>query len=814
MPAVGAPVQGLSSGEAAARLARDGANELQRREITPRWRVFLGQFANPLILLLLGSAGVAAFVGALLDALAIATIVSINAVVGYNQEYRAEKAVLALRSMTASRARVVRDGRVVDLPAADVVMGDLLALEAGDVVAADARLVEAHDFSTVEASLTGESTPVEKSIDPVSPGTPLAERTNDVFMGTSVATGAGRAVVRQVGMSTEMGKIAGALTGPMDAITPLQRRLAHLSRVLLYVCLVLVAAVAGIGALRGQEALDVLLTAVSLAVAAVPEGLPAVVTVALAVGVRRMSDRNVLVRRLSAVETLGSATVICTDKTGTLTTGVMTLRETWGPSKRDLLHAAAACCDAELGAEGDGGVGDPTELAILRGAAEEGIRRPDIEAEEPRVEVHPFDARRRMMSILREGGRLYVKGALEALLPIVVEGADGAEAEADRMAARGLRVLAVAVGEEGEPDRLRLLGLLGIADAPRPEARRAIAQARSAGIKVVMITGDHPATAQAIAKEMGIIGDGRPGDDVVFARRTAADKTDIVRKLRERGEIVAMTGDGVNDAPSIREADIGIAMGQTATEVTREASEMILTTDDLGGVVEAIREGRVIYANIRKTIVYLLGGNAAELLFMLVAAAVGWPMPLTPIQLLWINMLGEPLPGLALAVDPAESDVLDHPPHSPAEPIMGRRQWGQVAFAATLHTIIVLGAFGWALQAYGLPIARTLAFTTFVFGVLLRAFAARSPNRIFWEVGALGNLKLLWIVLASFGLQLAIVYLPWTPGIFGVVALPVDVLAIAAILGLVPVSVIEITKLLRRGLGQGRSGTTSTGHSA
>jgi Ca2+-transporting ATPase len=797
-----ARLEGLSSKEAAERLEADGPNQLERRAAIPAWRVLLDQFANPLILLLLASAAVAAMVGAVLDASAIATIVSINAIVGFNQEYRAEKSVLALRSMTAARARVIREGRLEEIPASCVVRGDVLVLEAGDIVAADATLDEAHELSTVEAALTGESTPVRKSTDPIEPDTPLADRTNQVFLGTSVATGAGRAVVKKTGMHTQMGEIAGELAEPHDDTTPLQRRLAQLSRILLYICLAMVAGVAALGIIRGRELLEVLLTAVSLAVAAIPEGLPAVVTVALAVGVRRMSQRDVLIRRLSAVETLGSATVICTDKTGTLTTGVMTLREMWGPSEDELLRAAVACCDAELGVDGEGGTGDPTELAILRAAHHRGIERDAIEEAEPRIVERPFDAARRKMSVYREGDRLYVKGALEALLPDVTQGAEGAVDAAHAMAGDGLRVLAVAVGSGPEESELHLLGLVGIADAPREEASEAVRQAHAAGIRVVMITGDHPATAEAIGHQLGIIGKEHPAEEVVFARRTAADKTEIVKQMRSRGEIVAMTGDGVNDAPSIREADIGIAMGRTATEVTREASEMILTTDDLGGVVAAIREGRIIYANIRKTVVYLLGGNAAELVFMFIAAAMGLPMPLTPIQLLWINMLGEPLPGLTLSVDPAAADVLNQPPRPPGEPIMGKPQWAAVAYAALIHSVIVLGVFSWALDAYGLPTARTIAFTTFVFGVLLRSFAARSPRHIFWEVGALGNIKLLAVVVVSFALQLAIIYHPWTPGIFGVNPLTPHLLFIAFVLGLVPVTLIELTKLARRLLGR------------
>ena len=754
---------GLSAAEARARLERDGPNTLPQKPPT-RWvTVLLRQLANPLMAVLGLSCIVSAATGHVIDAVAIGVIVSINAVVGTVQEFRAERAVIALRSLTARRARVLRDGHRATIPASDVEVGDVLDFEAGDVVAADARVLEAHALSTVEANLTGESVPVEKGPAPMPEGTPLAERRDHVFMGTSVATGTGYAEVVATGRATEMGRIAGMLADSESSDSPLQKRLSQLGRVLVYGCVGLVTLVAGVGLLRGLPALEVLLSAVSLAVAAVPEGLPAVVTVALAGGVRRMSERGVLVRRLASVETLGCATVICTDKTGTLTTGVMELRETEvGEHAREhLLRAAVACSDAELRDDGNG-EGDPTELAILRAAALEGIFRADVEAQAPRVEVRPFDTTARRMSILRADGVLYLKGAPEAVLPLCREAPAWAEPAQLDMASRGLRVLAVATGAGPEEAGLELRGLLGLADAPRPEAMAAIEAARVAGIRVVMITGDHVVTAEAIAREMGLLRDGEDPAEVVHARATAEDKTRIVRELRRRGEVVAMTGDGVNDAPSIREADIGVAMGNTATELTREVSEMVLTRDDLSGIVDAIREGRRIYDNIRRAVVYLLGGNAAEILVMLGAVLAGLPLPLLPLHLLWINLVTEPLPGLALATDPATDDVLRRPPRSPTEPLLGWPQWRRVIGAAVLQSIVTLAVFAWAVDRYDLAHARTLAFSTLVFAILLRAPAVRRAGR-----PRIAVYPLLWLlVLVSVGLQVFLVEVPALRSVF------------------------------------------------
>ncbi len=801
-----APLAGLSSAEATRLLAEQGPNEIEREKTTSPWTILAAQFKGAMIWLLLGACVVSAILGEVADAVAIGAIVVLNAFVGFFQEYRAERAVQALRSMTAPKARVLRDGASVMIPATDVVKGDALVLEAGDIVPADARLREAHALRINEAALTGESAPAQKQIAPVAADAHLADRTDSIFMGTSVSAGTGTAEVTATGMGTELGKIAHLLAAVTQEATPLQRRLESVGRTLLYLCLGIVGLVAILGFLRGQPGMEILLSAVSLAVAAVPEGLAAVVTIALALGVRRMASRNVLIRKLPSVETLGSATVICTDKTGTLTTGVMVARELWGGDHNALLFAAAACSDAELAADGQSGTGDPTELAILMAAAERGIDRKVIESERPRVAVEPFDADTKRMSIRRGDGTLYVKGAVEVLLPICTSGVENAVEANAGMARQGLRVLAVAVGEGEGQTSLKLLGLIGIADPPRAEAIAAVALARAAGIKTVMITGDHQETAEAIGRELGILTAEDDPAEVVHARATPEDKLRIVREWKARGDVVAMTGDGVNDAPALREADIGIAMGRTGTEVTREASDMILTDDNFASIVAAVQEGRGIYDNIQKTLVYLLAGNVGELAVMLGAAAAGLPLPLLPLQLLWINLVTDGLPALPLVGDPISDDLLQRPPRKSDEPMLGRPQWTTVIVTGFLQAAVTISVFAWALEERGLAEARNLAFSVIVFAELFRSFAARSTTRLFWEVGVFTNPRLLGVVLVSSLVQLGLHHIPFTQTLLGTGPLSLSDCALAIGLGLIPVSILECSKLIRRVTGRKTAG--------
>jgi Ca2+-transporting ATPase len=791
---------GLTDEEARKALALHGRNEIRKERPVSPIKLLLNQFRGPMTALLIAALAISAALKESADAAAIGTILVLNALMGFFQEYRAEKALKALRSMTAPRARVLRDGHSVLIPAAEVVPGDFLILEAGDVVAADALLTEANQLKINEAILTGESHPVTKEVTDVADSAPLAERTNRAFMGTPVASGTGVAEVVSTGMATELGKIAHLLAASEKDETPLQKRLTKVSRSLFYLCLAIVLFISVLGFARGESALDILMYAVSLAVAAVPEGLPAIVTIALAVGIQRMAARHVLVRKLPAVETLGCATVICTDKTGTLTAGVMAARESWGSDERSLLYAAAACCDAELDPSvPGGGIGDPTEIALLESAEKSGIKREDIEKKNPRRSVTPFDSATKRMSVRRADGKIYMKGALEALLPLCERGADGATEANEDMAKRGLRVLAVAEGTGTTENELTLLGLFGIADPPRPEAVKAVAAARKAGIKTVMITGDHPVTARAIGRELGIVLPDEDPAELIHARASAKDKIEIVREWKSRGQIVAMTGDGVNDAPAIRAADVGIAMGKTGTEVTREASDMILLDDNFASIVAAVKEGRGTFENIRKTLVYLLTGNAAELFVMFGAALAGLPPPLLPLHLLWINLVTDGLPSLTLVMDPAADDALNRPPRDPNVAFLGRSEWLHIVLFGLVESAVVLTVYSWRLAASNAEAARDAAFSVLVFSELLRAFSARSPSRLFWEVGVFSNLRLLGAIVFSVALQIALHHVPPAQSLFRIGALSLKECLTMLTFGLIPVSVIEIGKLFRRG---------------
>ena len=884
--------RGLTVDEAHARLGREGANELRKGQAASPWAIFAGQFQSLVIWVLIGAAVVSAVLGELADGVAIVAIVILNAIIGFAQEYRAERAVAALARLAAPRARVVRDGRAAILPAAEIVRGDLLLLDAGDLVAADARLVEAAVLRASEAPLTGESEPVEKHARVCAPGTPLADRRNMVFLGTSVASGSGRAVVAATGMATEVGHIATLLETASSGETPLQRKLDQVARRLLWACSGIVAIVFLLGTLRGIALGELFLGAVSLAVAAIPEGLPAVVTIALALGVSRMVRRNALVRRLPSVETLGAAEVICTDKTGTLTVGEMTARKlvtsdgiftvsgegyaTDGaifahggeadPAAdavlHDLLRTAAGCNDAEITRQ-DGRpvvVGDPTEGALLVVAGKGGVTRDTIEAAMPRLGAIPFDSdRKRMTVIRRRDGQLWalVKGAPEVVLErcATILTAQGREVLTEIKRARmleasalmandALRVLAFAERAldafcaEGQPRAedverdLTFLGLVGLQDPPRAEAREAVQKCKRAGIRTVMITGDHPDTARAIARELGMLerGDevivGRELDSLsdsglvervqraaVYARVTAEHKLRIVRAWKARGAVVAMTGDGVNDAPALREASIGIAMGISGTEVTKEAADIVITDDNFASIVAAVEEGRGIYDNIRKTLAYLLAGNAGELAVMLMAVLIGWPLPLLPIQLLWINLVTDGLPALALATDPIDPGVLSRPPRRPDAQLMDRAFLGRLAVTGVLTATAALVAFGYEFRIDRNTVdARNAAFSVLVIAELFRSFGARSDTRTVWEVGLVSNMRLFAIVMASFALQLVIHHTPVFERLFGTE--PISMLQCLAwiVLGSLPLIALEGLKLARRRALASRGDIPLPGH--
>ncbi|MFW2380905.1 MAG: cation-translocating P-type ATPase [Acidimicrobiales bacterium] len=873
------PVHGLTSDQVAERRERYGLNELEEEPTTPPWRIFLMQFANTMIVVLLVAAAVMVAIGEPTDAIVIGAIVILNALIGFFQEYRAEQAMAALRSMAAPQARVVRDGSVISGVATQLMPGDIVVLEAGDIVAADARLIESPNLRVNEAALTGESVPVDKdehSI-PADAGEVLGDRHNMVFKGTSVVYGRARGIVVATGMQTALGEIAGLLQTHQAPRTPLQKRLAVLGRWLAVAAIGICVVVFLAGVARGEDVEVMFLTAVSLAVAAIPEALPAVVTIGLALGAQRMIGHNALVRRLPAVETLGSVTVICTDKTGTLTEGRMLVERVWTLDGEDvvtgagfkpsgelmrsgvhrdvepdsplasLLTVAALCNDAVLVPPGDGNeewsiVGDPTEGALLAAASKLGFDRERMNQRFPRAAEIPFDSdRKRMVTIHRtdhpEVRVVAAKGAVEAMIEAVTRvAASTGELELDEptkmlvldraagFAADGYRVLAlagrsvhdgaIAHALESEQD-LVLYGLAAMADPPREESRRAVAACRTAGITPVMITGDHPATGQAIGARLGIVESGdqvmtgaelaqekadglarHVADVAVYARTSPEQKLDIVNAWKENGDIVAMTGDGVNDAPALRTADMGVAMGITGTEVAKEASDMVLTDDNFASIVTAIGEGRRIYDNIRRFVRYTLTSNAGEIWVMFLGPFIGLPLPLQPVQILWINLVTDGFPGLALGVEPAEKDVMERPPRHPKESIFANGLWQQVIVIGLLMGFLTLGVGLWG-EANDRP-WQTMVFTTLALLQLGNALAVRSETQSFLSLGIFTNMYLLWTVLLTVAIQIVIIY--WGPlqRLLKTEALSTQELAIVFVVSTGAFVGVEIDKWIKR----------------
>ncbi len=883
--------RGLSEPDAARRLAEHGPNILEEAPARPWWRTFLKQFQELVIWILIAAAVIAGSMGDWADTAAIVAIVLVNAIIGFLQEERAQKALEALRRLTAPMARVVRDGVVRPIPSKELVVGDRIELEAGDNVPADARIVEAFGLTVQESALTGESVPVEKEASEALPvDTPLGDRLSLVHAGTVVAAGGGAAIVVATGMATELGRIAGMLERSPAETTPLQRRLAGLGRILIGVCLAVVGLIfllelargGGLGELWTTGRLgEVMLRAVSLAVAAVPEGLPAVVTLVLALGLQRMVARNALVRRLPSVETLGSVTVICSDKTGTLTRNEMTVRDVvtagrhervtgvgYEPrgefrsadadqgaveptaaspvDRRKLLQIAARCSTATVRPSADGGgwqvIGDPTEGALVVAAMKDGLSTTDP-AEAVVFEI-PFDSTRKRMSVVIRGagGRrmLATKGAPEAVLQrCVAEQRDGIVmpltdarrgeilAAAAALAGRALRVLSLAWRDlpaeeplDDDPSRVERdlvhVGLVGMIDPPRDEARIAVQRCRSAGIRPVMITGDHPATALAVGRELGLVGPGMDrvvtgsqldtlddaalapvaAETAIYARVSAAHKLRIVRALQGLGNVVAMTGDGVNDAPAVKAADIGIAMGITGTDVTREAADMVLTDDNFASIVAAVEEGRGIYDNIQKFMHYLLSCNAGEVLLMLVAAVAGWPAPLAAIQILWLNLVTDGLPALALGFEPPEPDIMERPPRSPQEPVIGRPRAAQILAHGLIVAAAAVAAFwiSWRGDPTRLAHARAVTFCVAAFSQLFFAIGCRSDRRTALQLGFLGNPALLLAIMLSGLLQVTVVTLPPAQSVFEVGATLGREWPLVIGLALVPVTVIEAAK--------------------
>jgi Ca2+-transporting ATPase len=848
------PDRGLKSAEAGARLARHGPNALPERKGPSALSLFLGQFSSLIVWVLIGAAIVSGLLQEWVDAAAIIAIVILNAILGFVQEYRAERSLEALKRLAVVTARVIRDGVLVSLPAEALVPGDLIQVEAGDRIPADARLVYATGLQTQEASLTGESTPAVKASDPIPRDEiPLGDRHNMLYMGTVVASGKGRALIVGTGLRTELGRIATMIQEAAQAEreeTPLQRRLEQLGHTLLWLCLGIVAVVFLLGELRGVPVVTMFLTAVSLAVAAIPEGLPAVVTITLALGVTRMVKRHALIRRLPAVETLGSTTVICSDKTGTLTKNEMTVTSLYqggevftvsgegyvpvgeilsfgAPVQPDarqglqaLLRASVLCNGAELRQEGGQWaiLGDPTEGALLVAAAKAGLWKADCEKEAPFLGEVPFDPERKKMTIVRRtasGPVAFVKGAPDVLLHdcrawIDRDGRANALTDVARkeiltanqnFASQALRVLGMAARPlDREPETyaapalerdLIFLGLLGMKDPIRPEVRIAVETCRSAGVRTVMITGDHKDTAVAIARELGILEgeaqavagpeldrltDGTLSEQVdriaVYARVSAEHKLRVVRAWKSKGAVVAMTGDGVNDAPAVKAADIGVAMGITGTDVTKEASDMVVTDDNFASIAAAVEEGRAIYDNIRKSVHYLLSCNISEVLVMLLAVLLALPLPLLPVQILWINLVTDGLPALALAVDPKDPALMQRPPRRPEARILERDRvflmFGQGLFMA----LITILTFVYCLYGMdqNLERARTLTFMVLIGSQLAHAFNCRSDRLSLFTIGLWTNKPLLYAVGGSTLLQVGLVLNPWTREVFKLAA--------------------------------------------
>jgi P-type Ca2+ transporter type 2C len=896
---------GLTQQEADARLRSHGANELQERARPGFLALLWDQFNNYLVIILVIAALVSLALGEYVDSIAIMFIVALNAVVGVLQESKAEQALAALKKMAAPNAAVIRDGHQVQVASRDLVAGDIVLLEAGNFVPADLRLVQSVNLKIEEASLTGESVPVEKNAGVVlDKEIPLGDRTNTAFMGTVVSYGRGRGLVTATGMNTQIGLIAEMLQSFEDEATPLQRKLSNLGKVLGTACLAICAVVLIYGLFRDthladafqngflaylqserKDIVNIFMTAVSLAIAAVPEGLPAIVTICLALGMQRMIKHHALIRKLPAVETLGCATVVCSDKTGTLTQNEMTVVQAWTGGTRlritgegyaptgqffadkhpfdprshadaaRLLEGALLCNDARLEESCDEKgqvawriIGDPTEAAMAVAAVKAGYQREDLEAAWPRVQEIPFDSDRKRMSTIhrRSDGKswmpdqacpepvevvrhdksrgaepgviAFVKGAPDVVLDLCVQSLQGGNAvtltpamraailEQNRdMAGNALRVLAVAyrpldevpakVDVDTVEHDLIFIGLLGMIDPPRPEVVEALKISRGAGLKSIMVTGDYKDTAQAIARDIGLLTPGglvltgaeldRLSDEELAAQADRLDvccrvspqhKTRIVEALKKRGHVVAMTGDGVNDAPALKRANIGIAMGITGTDVAKQTADMVLTDDNFASIVAAIEQGRIIYSNIRKFVYFLLACNVGEILIVFGAMLFGLPIPLRPVQLLWLNLVSDGAPALALGLEKGDPDIMKQPPRSPKEHVINRDMAIGIGVIAAVDAAAILGVFFLALQRYPghVEAAQTIAFMTLCASELLRAFTARSEYHSIFTIGFASNRWMVWAVAVSFALVLAVVYVPFMRPFFDTVPLGLD----------------------------------------
>jgi Ca2+-transporting ATPase len=859
--------EGLSDTEAARRLDEVGPNALREHKQRSVWAILADQFKSLIIGLLVAAALVAFLVGDVLEGWAVVIVILITTAIGFVTEWRAVRSMEALRELGHVEARVRRGGQTQVVPAEDLVPGDIVVVEGGDVITADVRLLDTSKLQADESALTGESVPVDKQEAPVDTKAPLAERTSMLYKGTAVTRGSGVGVVVETGMQTELGEISALVESAESEATPLEERLAELGRKLVYVTMAVIVAVAATGILSGKEWVLMIETGLALAVAAIPEGLPIVATIALARGMQRMAKRNALVRQLASVETLGATGVICTDKTGTLTENQMTVDQ-WGfhdatvhlddgelsadegpvdleadARLRDALEVGMLCTSASFDPETENATGDPMEVALLRAGAAVGLDRESVEADQPRVDEEAFDTEVKMMATVHEQDGAYrvaVKGAPEAVLDAATHEAtaDGPqelddEARArweernEQMAADGLRILALAQkttdDSEAPPyEGLTLLALVGLYDPPRGDVKAAIDECQEAGIEVVMITGDQPVTARGIGRAVGLVDrDDAPvvhGSDMkppealsdeerhqrlqtrLFARATPRQKLDLIELHQRAGRIVAMTGDGVNDAPALKKADIGIAMGRRGTQVAREAADMVLQDDAFSTIVAAVRQGRVIFRNIRQFVYYLMSCNVGEVAVVGLATAVGTQLPILPLQILFLNLVTDVFPALALGVGEGDEGTMRHPPRDPSEPVLSRRHWIGIGGYGIVFAGAVLGALFWATQGLGLDgeAAVTVSFLTLAFGQLWHVFNMRQPesgvfsnevtrNRYVWA--AVG-----FCVLLLFGA----VYIPGVGQVLEVQPPSAEAWGIIALMSLVPLGVGQVVLGVRR----------------
>lgn len=874
------PQKGLSTDQLNQRLEEYGHNELKEEKRQSLLSKLLAQFSNFLVLILIGAAIVSFAVGARKDGLVILAIVIVNALLGLYQEGKAEKSLEALQKMSSPHAKVLRNSKVEEIQASNLVPGDIVLLDAGDIIPADLRLIESSNLKVEEASLTGESVPVEKSSKLVfSEDVSLGDRSNMAYMSTAVTYGRGKGLVVDTGHSTEIGKIATMIQSYDEELTPLQKQLNQLGKFLGIVIIIISIVVFGIGMLQKRELLEMFMIAISLAVAAIPEGLPAIVTIVLALGMNKMVKKNAIVKKLLAVETLGSTTVICSDKTGTLTQNEMTVVKAFVDNKivdvtgtgydpngdfnldgksinaesigdlETLLSMSALANDAELNEESGvyKVIGDPTEGALLTFAGKANINKPSLIEKYPRIEEIPFDSERKMMTTFHKDyipGKVvsFTKGAPDVIINkctrISMNGSilDFTSEIKEKImqinsdfSKDALRVLAFAykeyddlsnsISSENNEDHMTFVGLVGMIDPARPEAKEAISKCKRAGINTVMITGDYKETAFAIAKDLGMaenIDQAIMGDELdnyseeelsklvnrikVYARVSPQHKVRIVNALRENGEVAAMTGDGVNDAMALKKADIGVAMGITGTDVAKNTADLILTDDNFATIVTAVEEGRIIYSNIKKFVFFLLSCNIGEILLVFVSILFNLPVPLRAIQLLWLNLVTDSFPALALGVEKGDPDVMDMPPREPNRPILDKDMLKGIAFQSIAVAAAALLAYRWGLKTYPNDIdkARTITFTTLILAELLRAFSSRSRRHTLFKIGFFTNMTLVYATLLSFGLLLVVLYVPFMKDIFYTFAIGLKDWLIILPFAFIPLVIGELTKVIFR----------------